>query len=275
MNSLASRFRSRRWLALYALHLIIVVVLGRVAFSSPPEEPLPPFHEMYTGEQIAYFRELAFGCDSESEELTGFKCNSDYVTKWRGPIRVGVAGQPSRSDLSGIDQVIDQLRVLIRPVDIYRDDSDPNLTIHLIPGDQFGRISSHFPSGRSGSLTFQDSPGNLVAADVVVDSTENERIRRNLILNGLTHALGLSSASWTYPDSVFYRGHWIDETRDWEGRLKAARGPSAILEFTEIDKAVLRLLYDPRIKPEMDDEDLQRIGVYPLPPTRLRSLNLD
>ena len=273
MSSPASRFRSRRWLVLYALHLIIVAVLVRVVFFSPSEESLPPFHEMYTGEQIAYFRELALGCDPDSEELTGVKCNSDYVTKWRGPIRVGVAGQPSRSDLSGIDQVIDQLRVLIWPADIYRDDPDPNLTIHLIPGDQFGRISSHFPSGRGGSLTFQDSPGNLVAADVVVDSTENERIRRNVILKGLTHALGLSSASWAYRYSVFYQGHWIDETRDSEGRLKAARGPSAMLEFTEIDKAVIRLLYDPRIKPGMDDEDLQRIGMYPLPPTRLRSLN--
>ena len=43
-----------------------------------------------------------------------------------------------------------------------------------------------------------------------------------------------------------------------------ARGPSQMLEFADIDKAVIRLLYDPRIKPGMDDEDLQRIGSYRL-----------
>lgn len=247
---------------MYGLHLIIVAVLVRVAFLSPPEEPLPPIHEMYTGEQIAYFRELALGCDPDSEELTGVKCNHDYIIKWRGPIRVGVTGQPSSSDLSRVDEVIDRLRVLIRPVDIYRDDSTPNLIIFMVPGDQFSRIRSQFPSGRGGSIAFPDkSPGNLVAADIVVDSTQNERIRHSLILQQLTHTLGLSNSSWTYRDSVFYQGHWIDETRDSEGRLKAARGPSEMLDFTDIDKAVIRLLYDPRIKPGMTSEDLRRIGL--------------
>ena len=267
MNSPASRFRSRRWLVLCGLILILGIWVTVVSIT-PSEDSLPPFHEMYTGEQTAYFRELALGCDPDSMELTGVRCNRDYITKWRGPIRVGVAGQPSSSDLSGIDEVIDQLRVLIRPVDIYRDDSAPNLIIYLIPGDQFGRIRSEFPSGRGGSIAFPDSSGHLVAADVVVDSTQNERTRRSLILQQLTHALGLSSASWAYRDSVFYQGHWLEETRDSEGRLMPARGPSQMLEFADIDKAVIRLLYDPRIKPGMDDEDLQRIGSYPLSPTR-------
>ena len=209
--------------------ILIPGIWVTVVSITPSEDSLPPFHEMYTFEQTAYFRELALGCDPDSMELTGVRCNRDYITKWRGPIRVGVAGQPSSSDLSGIDEVIDQLRVLIRPVDIDRDYSAPNLGIYGIPGDQFGRVRSEFPSGRGGSIAFPDSTGHLVAADVVVDSTQNERTRRSLILEQLTHALGHSSASWAYRDSVFYQGHWLEETRDsqWPPDASAGTKPNA------------------------------------------------
>lgn len=39
------------------------------------------------------------------------------------------------------------------------------------------------------------------------------------------------------------------------------QGSNEVLEFTELDKAVIRLLYDPRIKPGMTIEDLDRLGL--------------
>ena len=171
---------------------------------------------MYTGEQTAYFRELALGCDPDSMELTGVLVQRDYITKWRGPIRVGVAGQPSSSDLSGIDEVIDQLRVLIRPVDIYRDDSAPNLIIYLIPGDQFGRIRSEFPSGRGGSIAFPDSSGHLVAARC--------RGRFNPGMSGLVAASSFSS-SLTRSDSQARRGRTVTAsfTKDTGSKKRGIR----------------------------------------------------
>ena len=243
------------------LHLIIVAVLVRVTVFSSPQTPLPPFHEIYTGEQIAYFKELALTCDAWSVERTGIPCNRDYLIKWRGPIRVGVAGQPSSSDLWEINKVITQLRVLITPVEIYRDDSDPNLTIHLIPGDQFGRIRPEFPSGGGAGSGKTDSSGYLFAAEVVVDATKNELVRRSIIREELTQALGLHNDSWTYPDSVFYEGQRLNEIRDSERLLFPGRGLDETIDFAEIDKAVIRLHYDPRIEPGMTEADLERLGV--------------
>ncbi|MCY3800736.1 MAG: DUF2927 domain-containing protein [Chloroflexi bacterium] len=243
MKSTASRFRSRQWLILYALHLIIVAVLVRVAVSSPLEESLPPFHEMYTGEQISYFKELAFGCDPETLEWA--PCDADFIVKWCGPVRVGVAGQPSNSDLREINRVINQLRLLIRPVEIFRDDSDPNLIIYLVPGDEFGRVRPEFPSARGVVSVQPDRSGCLFTGDVAVDATRNELVRRSLIREELTQALGLLKDSWTYSDSIFYQGQALIET----------------IEFADIDEAVIRLHYDPRIEPGMTETDLEKLGV--------------
>ena len=259
MNSPASRFRSRRWLALYALPLIIVAVLVRVAFLSPPEESLPPFHEMYTGEQIAYFKELAFGCDPDTLEWG--PCEADSIVKWCGPIRVGVAGQPSSSDLWEINKVITQLRVLRLPVEIFRDDSDPNLIIYLIPGDEFGRVRPEFPSGGGAVVGEADSSGCLLTGDVVVDATRNELVRRSLIREELTQALGLFNDSWTYRESIFYQGKGLNERIDSERILYPGRGLNETIEFADIDKAVIRLHYDPRIEPGMTVTDLEKLGV--------------
>ncbi len=214
---------------------------------------------MYTGEQIAYFKELAFGCDPETLEWA--PCDADFIVKWCGPIRVGVAGQPSSSDLWEIDKIITQLRVLIRPVEIFRDDSDPNLIIYLVPGDEFGRVRPEFPSTRGVVAVEPDWSGCLFTGDVAVDATRNELVRRSVIREELTQALGLLNDSWTYSDSIFYQGQGLNEMRDSERLLLPGRGLNETIEFADIDEAVIRLHYDPRIEPGMTEADLERLGV--------------
>ena len=212
----------------------------RVAFPSSSGESLPPFREMYTGEQIAYFKELAFGCDPDMLEMG--TCERDFVIKWRGPIRVGVAGQPSSTDLREVDNVISELHVLIRPVEIVRDDLDPNVTIHMVPSEEFKDIRATFSERTdTGSLRLGRS-GYAIAAELLVDANDTGLLRRHRIRRTLAYTLGLPAKSWMYPDSIFYYEF-------------------STTEFASIDKAVIRLLYDPRIKPGMNSEELQRIGL--------------
>ena len=55
--------------------------------------------------------------------------------------------------------------------------------------------------------------------------------------------MGPRNDSWWYPDSIFYEGHQNTS------------------QLVDIDEAVVTMLYDPRIKPEMTMEELGRLGL--------------
>jgi len=67
--------------------------------------------------------------------------------------------------------------------------------------------------------------------------------RSHLIREELTQSLGLFQDSWRYPGSIFYQG-WTD-----------------ITEYSDLDRATIRLLYDSRLAPGMaPSEALEALG---------------
>ena len=91
-----------------------------------------------------------------------------------------------------------------------------------------------------------DSGGDsfvIEKAFIIINSDHPEELRRCAIVEEITQALGLTNDSWWYPDSRFYQGFSINPG------------------LADIDEALIRLLYDPRIEPGMTIEDLERMGL--------------
>ena len=83
----------------------------------------------------------------------------------------------------------------------------------------------------------------ISVAWLVVDSGLRGDRRQHVIREEITQIVGLPRDSWTYPESIFHEGE------------------SKTTEFTELGKAVIRLLYDPRIEPGMTVEEIEKLGL--------------
>ena len=79
-------------------------------------------------------------------------------------------------------------------------------------------------------------------ANILISSADiTQQERSHLIREELTQSLGLMNDSDKYNDSIFYQ-NWTD-----------------VIEFSEIDKTVIKLLYLKTIKPDMSKEQVLKI----------------
>ena len=77
------------------------------------------------------------------------------------------------------------------------------------------------------------------SASILISSADiTQKERSHLIREELTQSLGLMNDSNKYKDSIFYQ-EWTD-----------------IAEYSEIDKAVIKLLYQKKIEPGMSKEQV-------------------
>jgi len=87
-----------------------------------------------------------------------------------------------------------------------------------------------------------DDSGALYRARILIATdgiTQEER--SHLIREELTQSLGMMNDSYEYKDSIFYQ-EWTDTG-----------------SYTEIDRAVIRILYDPRIEPGMTMDEVDGV----------------
>ena len=231
--------------------------------SNPELAARYPLADLYTDDEIAYFKEIAFGIDPQfvdggldpdlvrrivEIELAG---HGDRIGKWDdGEIGYYVAGSPSESDLVQVESIISRLDSLIpmlsfRALELSEAEVDVSMFIafagendYLLEGVVASNWMSYAGLGGIGGDSFV-----IEKAVIFINSDHPEEIRRRAIVEEITQALGLTNDSWWYPDSRFYQGFSIKPG------------------LADIDEALIRLLYDPRIKPGMTIEDLERMGL--------------
>jgi hypothetical protein len=63
----------------------------------------------------------------------------------------------------------------------------------------------------------------------------------HLIREELTNGLGLMNDSWQYPESILYQG-WTD-----------------VILYAPIDRAIIGLLYDSRLRPNMTKDQVKNV----------------
>jgi hypothetical protein len=190
----------------------------------------------YSQEEIDYFTEIALGAEFGDEV--------PVIKKWTNDIRIKINGEPTDFDLQTINNIISDLNKLITGIKIKQVDKKENLTITFAPESNFTTIDPNYVPTNYGFFwaLWHDDYFVIYDASILISSADiTQQERSHLIREELTQSLGLMNDSDKYKDSIFYQ-EWTDVT-----------------EFSDIDRAVIKLLYLKRIKPGMSKEQVLNI----------------
>lgn len=183
----------------------------------------------YSAQALDYFNAIAFGSEFSQNSQTS------RVRKWVQDIRISVRGRPTRRDRATLNRIVAELNTLIAQdgIQISLTDTDPNVAIYFAPHGQFMRYEPNYVPGNLGFFYgWWNGRMELTRSRILISSDRITQPERNhLIREELTQALGLMNDAWTYENSTFYQG-WT-RTQD----------------FADIDRELVRILYDPRVKP--------------------------
>lgn len=187
----------------------------------------------FSQEEIDYFTEIALGAEFGDE--------IPVIKKWTNDIRIKVIGEPTEADLNTLNNIVNDLNELITGIKIKLVENKENLTITFSPESDFASIDQNYIPTNYGFFWALWHDDNFVIYDASIlvasaDITQQER--SHLIREELTQSLGLMNDSNKYKDSIFYQ-EWTD-----------------ITEFSEMDRAVIKLLYLKKIKPGMSKEQV-------------------
>jgi hypothetical protein len=190
----------------------------------------------FTQEEIDYFTEIVLGAEFGDE--------APVIKKWIKNIRIKVSGEPTEEDLQTINNIVGDLNGLIAGIKIKLVDKNENLVIAFSPESEFSAIDPNYVPTNYGFFWALWHDDNFVIHDasILISSAEVTRQERShLIREELTQSLGLMNDSDKYNDSIFFQ-EWTEVT-----------------DFSEIDKAVIKLLYLNTIKPGMSKEQVLKI----------------
>ncbi len=190
----------------------------------------------YSQEELEYFTEIAFGAEFGDE--------IPVIKKWTADIRIKVNGEPTITDLQTINNIIDDFNELISGIKIKLVDKKWNMIITFSPESDFATIDQNYVPINYGFFWTLWHDYNFVIYDASIlvasaDITQQER--SHLIREELTQSLGLMNDSNKYKDSIFYQ-EWTDVT-----------------SFSNVDKAIIKLLYLKKIKPGMSKEQVLKV----------------
>ncbi|MEO0408682.1 MAG: DUF2927 domain-containing protein [Cyanobacteria bacterium P01_A01_bin.135] len=196
----------------------------------------------YTAEEIDYFKEIALGSE--------FGNASPRIRKWRGPVNIRVHGTPTRADEAALAQIVQDLNRLLGQstrdqvsvnVLAANDTRQANVDMYFVPHSEFSRYEPNYRAGNLGFAYVNWRNNEIYKARILVTSTNDitPTERAHLIREELTQSLGLLRDSMRYRDSIFYQG-WTGTTR-----------------YTDLDEAVIEMLYNPAIQPGMDGTQVE------------------
>ena len=194
----------------------------------------------YSQEALNYFYEVGFGSELGRSDNT--------IAKWTNSINIYIGGGRPE-DRSEIQEIIEELKTLTGlSINIVDDHNQSNLKIIYTSTNSFtAHCGSYKPSthGVQQGLFCNEwkEPGNvIVQGKVLIDnSLSSQVIRSHLVREELTQCLGLMQDSYAYPDSIFQQTS------------------TSVTEFSELDKEVIRILYDHRLQPGMTKAEVIRV----------------
>lgn len=187
----------------------------------------------FTQKEIDYFTEIVFGAE--------FGDKIPVIKKWTNNIRIKVNGEPTEADMQTVSNIIDDFNELISGINIKTVENKENLTITFTPESNFSGIDQNYVPTNYGFFwaLWHDDNFVIYNASILIASADiTQQERSHLIREELTQSLGLMNDSNKYKDSIFYQ-EWSDVT-----------------EFSEIDKAVIKLLYLKKINPSMSKQQV-------------------
>lgn len=122
-------------------------------------------------------------------------------------------------------------------------DERPDIEIRFVPQAEFSKYVSEYVPGNIGFFRVTwNSSGEITRAIVLVASdVTTQPERTHTVREELTQALGLMQDSYRYRESIFYQG-WTTFPR-----------------YSNMDKAVIRMLYRPEVRTNMNCQEARTV----------------
>ena len=189
----------------------------------------------YSQSDLEYFYEIALGAE--------YGESGNVIHKWTDDIRIKIKGNPTDRDIETINEVISELNYIIDGITLDTVVWNPDIEIYFAAVEGFSSIEPNYIRGNMGFFwTWWDDSGALYRARILIATGGiNQKERSHLIREELTQSLGMMNDSYEYKDSIFYQ-EWTDAG-----------------SYADIDTAVIRILYDPRIEPGMTMDEIGEV----------------
>ena len=189
--------------------------------------------KVYSEQEIEYFFEIAFGAEYGSSD--------SVLHKWANDIRIKINGSPTDADLETLNLVVAELNNLSSSAFVSIVTGNHDVDIYFADISQFSSIEPNYVPGNKGFFWgWFDADGDLFKANILIalDGISQQE-RSHLIREELTQGTGLMDDSWRYQESIFYQGWTSTE------------------EYSQIDRAIIRLLYDQRLRSGMTQDEVK------------------
>lgn len=178
-------------------------------------------------------------------EYRGRNAQQGRLIRWERPIRVFVAGSPTPADMRKMRTFLAELalRVPEMPsITLVEDESQGNLFVHFVPLKRLKDVLPGYVPGNWGMFFNSYRDFRIVRAVVGIASDVTSQMQRNhLVMEEIVGALGLLNDHSTYADSIVYQ-KWTE-----------------VQKLSEVDWAMLNILYSPRLSAGMRREDIRDV----------------
>ena len=223
---------------------ILLFMISLNAASAPP--PLPDGfmtdHDRYNpygADAVQYFTDIALGSEFGSNNP-----HNQVVKKWRSQVRIQLHGSYTKDDEDDLEGMISELKKLTG-LAIQRVYRDANINIHFIPADKFGVVIPQYNTITPQIGVFYVESNSIThtiqSATIAIKDSLSGDLREHILREELTQSFGLMRDSYQYNNSVFQQ--------------KVESKPT---KYAAIDKEIIRILYDPRIQPGMNEEEVKK-----------------
>ena len=220
---------------------IALMVLIAVWYNEPSIKFVKPSNQTKTSsispdETFLYFKDVTLKSEFGSSD-------NGLIKKWMVPIKLEIAGLPTPQDLRTVEAVTNELKLLTKlPIEFVKPNTG-NMRIRFTPEENFKKFIPTYQPRNSGFFWLNwDETKQITGAEILISTTGiTQKERSHLIREELTQAFGLPADSDKYPDSIFYQ-QWTD-----------------ITEYSSLDKKLIKMLYNPQVKPGMNESQLEKL----------------
>ena len=224
------------------VRMFIVALLAIMSCSrdrtSIQEQDLAALKQKYDARTVNYFYETVFHEDFA-------RGNNDNLWKWTTDPTIAIKGHASAADTTSVREVIAEINSFGLPLKCRVAQAPDSGAIQIFFGNVeevesflgFGDLSA---MGVDTNSTFgfaipESYEGRLINTRIGIYFTPNDTAaasRQKVVLEEIVQTLGIFGDSYSYPSSLFFQNS----------------NPQK--RFTDLDKQVLRLLYEPAILPD-------------------------
>ncbi len=230
-------------MGLIILFLLVFSSMLLIYYKTIKEDYIPTIYE---SELIEYFKEVAL--KSEIGE------NVNKTIKWPGPMFLYVIKDRNyEKQMKAIHETIHKINNLSTDgfkIVLTEDKTKTNAILYLLNKRKVDKLDSYFFDGidydfAGLSEARHNRKHNITSAKIFVDVEEPLEIQKSIILEEITQSIGLMNDSEKYSNSIFFE-HQMNQD-------------SIILEYLPIDKDIIKLLYHPRMKPDLDSVQTEKV----------------